>query len=166
MKNLFFLTTIVFLQISCNSNKTKSEEKNSSEKVDVMIPKSGCYAFYSTKDTILLKVEVFPNVVTGILKYRISEKDKNEGTIKGKLEGNKLFADYTFFSEGRTSVREVAFLLNENEAIEGFGEMKDDNDKMSFKDKIAVNFTKGIKLTQINCMENDSKFKIKQLKNE
>ena len=125
-----------------------------------MIPKSGCYASFSGKDTILLKIEVFPNVVTGILKYQVWEKDKNEGTIEGKLSGDTLFANYTFTSEGQTSVREVAFLLNNHQAIEGFGDMEEKNRKMIFTDKSQINFSKGAKLSPIDCAENDSLFRL------
>lgn len=125
-----------------------------------MIPKSGCYASFSGKDTILLKTEVFPNVVTGILKYQVWEKDKNEGTIEGKLSGDTLFANYTFTSEGQTSVREVAFLFNDHQAIEGFGDMEEQNGKMVFTDKSRINFSKGTKLSPIDCVENDSLFRL------
>lgn len=164
MRNIFLSMSILVFFISCTSNNTKSEQKNTNEAAHIMIPKSGCYAFYSATDTILLKVEVFPNVVTGILKYQISEKDKNEGTIEGKLDGNKLFADYTFSSEGKLSVREVAFLLNEDDVTEGFGEVKDDNGKMVFINKADIDFSKGIKLTKIDCVENDIQFRINQAK--
>lgn len=158
MRNSFLVMVLIVLGVSCSSN---SEKNNSSEKeMKIMIPKSGCYASFSGKDTILLKIETFPNVVTGILKYQIWEKDKNEGTIEGKLSGDTLFANYTFTSEGQTSVREVAFLLNDHQVIEGFGGMEEKNGKMVFTDKSRINFSKGIKLSSIDCVKNDSLFRL------
>ena len=165
MKKIFFVTTVSLLLVSCVNNKTNADQKKAEEAAHIMIPKSGCYAYYSEIDTILLKIEVFPSVVTGILKYQISEKDKNEGEIEGKIDGNKLFADYTFSSEGKTSVREVVFLLNKNNVIEGFGKMKEDNGKMIFENNANIDFSNGIKLTKIDCAENDSKFLINQTRN-
>jgi hypothetical protein len=40
--------------------------------------------------------------VVGNLCYRFFEKDKNDGTVIGKLQGDTLIADYTFMSEGVT----------------------------------------------------------------
>jgi len=167
MKNVLLLMSVLFLLISCN-NTTKSDKTTAvtetadtaAEDVHIMIPQSGCYASYASKDTFLLKTEVFPNVVTGILKYRFYEKDKSQGTIEGKLQGNKLIADYTFASEGMTSVRQVAFLLHDQQAIEGYGEMVEDNNKMIFKDTSAIDFSQGIKFTSIDCAENDQKFQL------
>lgn len=161
MKKLLLSGIIVFLLASCNSSETKTAAKDTSVVAKVMIPESGCYASYSNKDTILLKIEVFPNVVTGVLKYQIEGKDSNEGTIDGKLNGDTLFANYTFSSEGKSSIREVAFLIREGEVTEGFGELKEESGAMMFKDRSVVNFSKGIKFTKIDCVANDEKFRLK-----
>lgn len=162
-KKLVFCLAIISLLISCGSDKATSENKDTTETAHIMIPKSNCYALMSAEDTVLLKLEVFPNVVTGILKYQLSGKDKNEGTIEGRVDGNKIFADYTFSSEGTTSVRQVAFLVNEGEVIEGFAEMKDANGKMVFVNSSAIDFSQGMKLKQIDCVENDSLYRIKNI---
>ncbi len=160
MNNIFLGAAVMFFLISCTSNKPQSAQTNADEGAEIMIPESGCFALLTDKDTILLKIEVFPNVVTGVLKYQLSEKDKNEGTIEGRLEGNTVFADYTFYSEGVTSVREVAFLLNGDHVMEGFGDMEEHDGKMVFKDKARIDFSTGIRLTQIDCVENDEKFRM------
>lgn len=126
-----------------------------------MIPKSGCYESISGKDTILLKIEKFPNVVTGVLKYNFYQKDKNAGTIEGKFEGDKLFALYTYKSEGNPSVREVAFLFKNNTVIEGFGELEEKNGILTFKNKESILFSKGIRFSIIDCVENENKFQLK-----
>ncbi|MCY1524038.1 hypothetical protein D9M68_589560 [compost metagenome] len=161
MRNIILFTGLTLLFFSCTTNQGKSDKNITTEAQKAMIPQSNCFASLSDKDSIWLKVEVFPNVVTGVLKYKISEKDKNEGTLEGKLVGNKLFADYTFISEGIKSVREVAFLIDENTAIEGFGEMEEKNGKFVFKNKSNIDFSKGIKFNRINCVDNDIQFQIK-----
>ncbi|MGX7666677.1 hypothetical protein [Flavobacterium pedocola] len=161
MRNIILFIGLSFSIFSCVTKQDKSDKNTSAETQKIMIPKSNCFASLSDKDSIWLKVELFQNVATGILKYQISGKDKNTGTLEGKLEGNKLFADYTFTSEGKESVREVAFLLNENNAIEGFGEMEEKNGKFVFKNKSNIDFSKGIKFSRINCVDNDIQFQIK-----
>ena len=160
MKKFIILSSLCLLFFSCNKKQEKSEETIPTETQEIMIPKSNCFASLSDKDSIWLKIEVFPNVATGILKYQLSEKDRNTGTLEGVFEGNKLYANYTFISEGVESVREVAFMINDDTAIEGFGEMEEVNGKMVFKDKTKIDFSKGIKFTQINCVDNDIQFQI------
>ena len=167
-KNVLSFIAILFFLGSCN-NPTKNDGNNAEiatqdttdEAVHIMIPQSGCYASYVSKDTFLLKTEVFPNVVTGILKYNFFEKDKSEGTIEGKLDGNRLIADYTFSAEGKRSQRQVAFLLVDDQATEGYGEMIEENNKMIFKDTAAIDFSQGMKFEAIDCVENDQKFQLK-----
>lgn len=159
IQKFLFAVAITTLLFSCGSNKATSENKDTTESAQIMIPKSSCYALMSAEDTVLLKLEVFPNVVTGILKYHLSGKDKNEGTIEGRTDGNKIFADYTFSSEGITSVRQVAFLVSEGEVIEGFGEMKDQSGRMVFVNSSAIDFSGGLELKEVNCVENDSLFR-------
>lgn len=158
MKKIYFGLAAGILLISCVNKQTKLPSDNMAK---IMIPQSSCYASSSKKDTIFLKLEIFPNTVTGILKYNFFEKDKNQGIIEGKLIEDKIFADYTFTSEGKKSVRELAFLIKGKEIIEGIGAMKEENGKLIFKDHNMIDFTNGIKFSPINCAENDKKFQIK-----
>lgn len=161
MKKLYLILGVGLFLFSCTSNNSKTTVNQPIEKAAIMIPKSSCYSAISKKDTILLKLEIFPNVVTGILKYNFFEKDKNQGTIDGKLIGDTVYADYSFTSEGKTSVREVAFLIKDNKVTEGFGEMTEQNGKLIFKNRDNINFSNGIHFNPIDCVENNEKFQIK-----
>jgi hypothetical protein len=156
-----FLCLIVFtaitVTVSCNNEPEKTGEptpitdtaKPGENKV--MVPVSDCYSFIKHKDTVLLKMDKFPNVVTGILSYHFHEKDSNNGDIDGALHGDTLIADYKFMSEGKPSVRQVAFLLQENSATEGYGPQEEKEGKMVFKNLNEIDFKMGIKLKKIQC---------------
>jgi len=116
-----------------------------------MIPTQTCYIGSIGKDTIVLKTERFPNVVTGILEYKFYEKDQSKGEFDGKMNGDTLIAEYTFSSEGTKSVRQVAFLLQGELALEGFGEMEERNGKMVFKDINEIKFDGTLKLYKTEC---------------
>lgn len=153
---LFFLVTSI-LVFSCNNESKKQTEQtvayeDSSKPVEnkIMIPASSCYATITGKDTVLLKVEIFKNVVTGSLSYKLHQKDSNKGEFEGQLRGDTLFADYKFLSEGILSTREVAFLIKDSIATEGHGNMEEKNGKMVFKDGAAISFN-GIKLKKEGC---------------
>jgi hypothetical protein len=112
-----------------------------------------CYSGSIKKDTILMNLTIKGNEVTnGKLSYKFYEKDKNQGTLVGELKGDTLYADYTFMSEGTSSVREVAFLKKGDSYIEGFGDVVDDNKgKVTFKDKKQLKFDGNVVLLKVDC---------------
>jgi hypothetical protein len=145
--------------ISCNeaaketeTSTTITETPDSIPRPDVttMQPTMNCYSGHIGKDSFHLRVEQFPTVVTGSLTYDFFEKDKNEGDLDGKISGDTLLANYTFSSEGKISTRQVIFLLKDSVATEGYGEMRDKEGKMVFKDLRSVNFS-GPKLKNVPC---------------
>lgn len=152
------LILITILIVACNNNKENNiattsaiDTSTDTGTVSVMIPTTKCYQSIRGKDTVYLKLEKFPNVVTGILKYKFYEKDSNAGELDGKLHGDTLIADYSFKSEGTVSVRQVAFLIKDSVATEGYTDMEEKEAKMIFKNTGNLDFSKGLKLKQIDC---------------
>lgn len=162
MKNFTAIFLLMVCATACNSGQNSDQDQPTSDTTEMkaMIPESNCYMWSNGRDTILLKVEIFPNVVTGVLKYRFAEKDNNQGTLEGQLRGDRLVADYTFESEGRQSVRQVAFKLEKDSAFEGYGDMEEQDGKLVFKDTAHLDFSAGPKLTTISCVDNDEQFRI------
>lgn len=153
----FLLAFTATLILSCNNTSEKPLETSTSEDTSkpvenkVMIPTSACYFSTTSKDTVQLKVEVFPNVVTGKLMYKFYQKDGNNGNFDGIMKGDTLIADYTFMSEGKSSVRQVAFLIKDTIAVEGYGAMEEKEGKMVFKNTKDLTFGKGVSLKKIEC---------------
>ncbi len=80
-----------------------------------------CYTYTKNRDTVALTLNQVGTAITGRLTYKLFEKDKNEGRVVGKIKGDTLLLDYTFASEGTTSMRPVAFLKQGDKLIEGYG---------------------------------------------
>ncbi len=110
-----------------------------------------CYGYANKKDSVFLHANIGDSSVTGNLYYNFYEKDKNSGSITGKMEGDTLIANYTFMSEGKSSVREVAFLLTDSTAKEGYGEMQQQNDKMIFINAHHISFNNPVILHKQKC---------------
>lgn len=110
-----------------------------------------CYTFAAKKDTAFLKINVTENIVSGDLEYHFFEKDSNKGTIKGKIIGDTLIADYTFLSEGTTSVREIVMIKKDNDLIEGFGDVRELDNKISFVNRAKLSFKNGLTFRKNNC---------------
>lgn len=112
---------------------------------------TSCYAFQSPTDTVLLTLGTATPNVSGNLVYAYSGKDKNSGTITGTMKGDTLLADYTFLSEGKSSVRQVAFLKKGDGFVEGYGDSKMEGGKMVFKNTGALNFGSTMVLHKQPC---------------
>ena len=99
----------------------------------------------------MLKTISVNGYITGTLVYNFYEKDKNKGTIQGKMTGDLLVADYTFNAEGMESVRQVAFKKTGTAFIEGYGDIKTINDKAIFKNIDSLDFSHSPVLSEIDC---------------
>ena len=158
MKTFFILAIVSAVFCACNNDSKQASTEISTEdspksepEMKIQIPNMSCYAYVSGKDTIKLKLEKFPNVVTGMLAYLFNEKDKSKGTIDGVMRGDTLVADYTFMSEGKSSVRQVVFMVKDSIVTEGYGPQEEKDGKMIFKDLATVDFSKGTKMQRIQC---------------
>jgi len=159
---LVLLPTCVFA--ACNNQDTQAPatgEKDSasvvatdtaSAKMDTSLDaaNSSCYTQVTDKDTVTLHLVMADGKVSGDLQYRLFEKDMNTGTITGKFKGDTLVADYTFFSEGKTSVREVAFLKKGDDYTEGFGMVRQQKGKMIFRPG-TLQFSDSLLLKKVDC---------------
>jgi len=110
-----------------------------------------CYAHTSATDTIRLMLQTTQPAATGQLTYHYFEKDRNRGTISGTMHGDTLLADYTFQSEGTTSVRQVAFLRRDIGFIEGFGPVAERSGKTVFTRPHALTFDAKYTLIPVAC---------------
>jgi hypothetical protein len=112
---------------------------------------NGCYQMVLKKDTGTLRLAVHDSTVTGELHYQWYERDANDGTIKGVLRNDMIYADYTFQSEGLTSVREVVLKVDNNQLVEGYGDVAAQNGKVVFRDKAALQFQTANPFLKIAC---------------
>ena len=147
MKNIILLLLIIIGFSSCKNNKENTSNKNSA--IETSVIEVGCYAYNENNSKIVFEITNVENGVLGNLTYELKEKDRNSGTFSGEINGENLIGIYTFMSEGIESKREVAFLIKENQLIEGYGEMKEDG--TTFLDKSKIIYTSTMSLTKTDC---------------
>lgn len=141
------------LMVGCNNNDTvapASGEDNIS-KDSAMAAIAGCYESVNNQDTISMSLKVKDDNVTGTLSFNLMEKDKNIGSIEGKIIGDTVFAHYKFMSEGTESFREVVFVKKGNALVQGFGPVDESNGKVVFKKRSALVFEDANTLTKTPC---------------
>ncbi|PMD97542.1 hypothetical protein BWI97_07915 [Siphonobacter sp. BAB-5405] len=127
---------------------TKTSAMNASDQDE-----EACYAYTMNQDTVFLHLTATRPRVTGDLTYQLHEKDANRGSIQGKMKGDTLLAEYTFNSEGRSSVREVVFIKKGETWVEGFGPVHDKEGKVVFQNHKDITFTNGLTLKKVNCVK-------------
>ncbi len=151
MKKIFLFAFAVILVTSCKKESETekiipTEDKQSPTET---INQTVCYAYSKDGNIIEMQLQRNGAEASGTLTYALSEKDKNIGTFNGRIEDNVLLADYTFGSEGSTSTRQVAFRLENDRLIEGYGEMTDEGTQ--FKDASKLEYPSTMPLTKTVC---------------
>lgn len=109
-----------------------------------------CFKNKETADIAELRYKKTGNLVFGSLVYQISGKDKNFGNIKGGIRGDTLIADYTYFSEGFESMRQVVLLKSGSGWKEAVGDIVVEGKKAIFKDMSTLKF-QGFMMDSTQC---------------
>jgi hypothetical protein len=147
----FNILILAVLLAACNTQVKETETNNSAKSEKESTSGTNCYLYASEADTVSLNLTHLGDSITGTLVYNYKEKDKNTGTISGRMNGNILLAEYTFLSEGIQSCRQVAFKLEGDNFIEGYGESYSQNDRFFFKYPDSLNFDSSFKLRETAC---------------
>lgn len=154
---LTFLTVALFS--ACNSNKSSTDDAPLKDSISAASPvtatsQTQCYALMTPQgDTIILNLTQQGLDVHGTLMYSLFEKDRNIGTLRGRMHADTLRADYTFESEGVESVREVVFLAKGENFVEGYGSMEETDNKTIFSPGTTLTFDSEEVLKKTECKE-------------
>ena len=159
----WWISTLCLLW-ACNDNATPESENTDNDSTtgahagatDTITRSSialqdGCYEMIMKRDTATLSLHIQDTIITGDLNYRWAEKDHNKGSIRGVVRDSLLIADYTFESEGLTSVREVVFKLKDGTLLQGFGELTEQNGKIIFKQKDQLQYDNTYPFIKVDC---------------
>lgn len=112
---------------------------------------TGCYEMILKQDTATLHINLRDSTITGSLAYHFKEKDQNTGSLKGVVRDRYIYADYTFASEGTTSVREVVFRIEGATLVPGFGDITESGNKIVFVDKNAIQYQNEHPFIKVSC---------------
>lgn len=128
MKIILHIIVVVVIIASCQSAPKPADP-------------GGCYRMIIKNDTAIMSLNTQGDSVSGSLSYNWYERDDNNGTFKGIIKNDSLIvADYTFQSEGITSVRQVAFKIRDSVLLQGYCELQERNDTSFFRDVNLVIF--------------------------
>jgi len=153
-KKLILLLFVAVAFLNCKNKEEKPDEviiEESFEEEVVLEPtlEKGCYLYNENGSMINLDIKKSDNPIEGNLTYALAEKDKNTGTFIGEFNDGKLVGIYTFQSEGKESKRQVAFMLEDNQLVEGYGELNEDG--TMFQDVNTINYSSTTPLSKTDC---------------
>ena len=151
-KSILLLAGIAGIIVACQNKTTEQKADSLAKSPDTTAMESKvCYISLKNRDTVSLSLNQVQDAVTGELSYNLFEKDKNTGTVAGIIKGDTISLEYSFLSEGTSSVRQVIFLKKGDQLIEGYGPSEEKNGKTIFKDSTTVKFGEGIILSKTDC---------------
>jgi hypothetical protein len=82
----------------------------------------GCYISRLGKDVYVFNIlNSQGGLVSGRLSYKNHQKDSSSGAFLGIFRDNILLGDYSFVSEGSSSIRQLIFKKTGNNLVQGFG---------------------------------------------
>ena len=158
MNKKILASIFVITLLACNNGQDKkaavADSTNNTLNTDTVknaieIPGKLCFERMLKQDTIAIELFIRDTSVSGNLIYNLYEKDRNKGSFKGSIHNDIILADYTFASEGKSSVRQVIFKLKDSALTEGYGETLLKDNKFIFKDTSKVQYTQIFE--QVNC---------------
>jgi len=149
---ILFLTAITFLS-SCRPANPGTGEKNNEPVVQDAVPVNRCFAYDHDDDLIGLTMTLTGNRLSGKLAYAYSDRDRTSGSIEGYMKSDTLIADYTFWSDGGRTIREVVFLNRDDALVEGTGEVEQRDGKTMYKQRSALKFDESVRLRAIPCQK-------------
>lgn len=149
--NKLTVTILILLFLnSCNSNNN-GQKQRAAESPEAPTNQMTCFAFNNGEDSIMMSLERKGNQVHGNLSFNYYEKDSNRGTFLGNINGDTLWANYSFLSEGIVSNREVVFLRKEDDLIQGYGEVTEREGNLVFTNRNDIRFDNNFILSKVAC---------------
>lgn len=114
---------------------------------------AGCYTAILDRDTSELVLQHLAGAtsISGELEITNFEKDTNNGTLNGEVKDDLIVGWYKFFSEGKSSVRQIVFKIEGDSLLEGYGDTTMSGDTIMFSNIVALNYLKDKPFVKRDC---------------
>ncbi|MEJ6979001.1 hypothetical protein WG906_00975 [Pedobacter sp. P351] len=140
---LIYVPVILFFIAACGGEKNKKTSQSDNDSVAI---KPECYIAVFQKDTAYLNIKRLESAkIEGNLLIQYWNNPKNEGKIAGRINGDTLFADYTYtVGTYKEMIKNpLAFLLKNDSLILGVGEIETKMGRSYFKPGVPISFDRG-----------------------
>jgi hypothetical protein len=97
-----------------------------------------CFAQRNGDNLSAIQLIVQGDSVSGYIAQNIGDKPGAAGFFNGVKQGERITADYTFYMDNALQTHEIVLKLNGGNLYQGAGSMILENDKMTLRDKNAL----------------------------
>lgn len=156
-KTTFFLIAVALFSACETYTKEDTIDEasmvNDARKIDPSSDIAGCYRGVLERDTVyfVMQHDSAAKSVNGDLTFMNFQKDSRKGTFKGKLTDSLISGYYSYQSEGQRTVEQRVFKLQNNELLQGYGDVSNRNDTIVFKDVNRLNYLTNMPLVKVAC---------------
>lgn len=95
-------------------------------------------------DSLIVRLTINGNAVTGVYNWLPSMKDKMTGTLEGTRQGNEITTIYTYAAEGTTAKEEKVFKLEADKLLVKSGELEEKNGVWTLKTKETAPYSQSL----------------------
>lgn len=156
-KTTFFLIAVALFSACETYTKEDTIDEasmvNDARKIDSTSDIAGCYRGVLERDTVyfVMQHDSAAKSVNGDLTFINFQKDSRKGTFAGKLTDSLISGYYSYQSEGQRTVEQRVFKLQNNELLQGYGDVSNRNDTIVFKDVNRLNYLTNMPLVKVAC---------------
>lgn len=157
MRYIFIFSTYLIIACSNQTAEPATDSTVHANATDTIVTDAtpmvieGCYEMTMKRDTATMQLSVRDTLITGKLNYRFYKKDWAEGFLNGVIRNDLIIADYTFNSEGMTTLREVIFRIHDNALWQGVGDLTEKNGKVVYLNRDNIQYNSIYPFVKVDC---------------
>jgi hypothetical protein len=137
IKSVYFCGSLLLL-VACGPSDKRSAV---SDAIEAAAAQELCFQNITGSDSLLVKLTIIGNDVSGTLRWLPAEKDKMVGTLDGTLQNDTITAIYSYQAEGTDAREEKILRLTPDSLFIQHGELVDQNGTWVLKNKRTAQFT-------------------------
>lgn len=143
IKSVYFCGSLLLL-VACGPSDKRSAV---SDAIEAAAAQELCFQNITGSDSLLVKLTIIGNDVSGTLRWLPAEKDKMVGTLDGTLQNDTITAVYSYQAEGTDAREEKILRLTPDSLFIQHGELVDQNGTWVLKNKRTAQFTEAVAKT-------------------
>ena len=143
------LYALLFLAASCGAPEAPQKVETTPTPESAPVASTKCYVFTEGLDTTAIQLTRNGNEVTGFYAWEPHQKDGARGQLTGKIEGDRITANFVYMIEGSIQKEEIVLKLENGKLMQGQGELEEKGGAMVLKD--LTKLTWGDVFTEVDC---------------
>lgn len=112
-----------------------------------------CYQGDTGRDKQAISYDLTGDQVKGVMEVQYFNLTPQTGKLKGTLRGDTLDGEFIYEQDEQMIYRQVIFIRQNDQWVEGIGELQEVDGKQVFTNKNALNFSHPLVLEKGACID-------------